>query len=446
MTKYVIIGGDAAGMSAAMTIVRTDKNADIWAFEKGDTFSYAQCGLPYYIGGLVPDSDDLVARTEEQFNEKYGINAHALHEVTAIDPNQKIVTVKDLSSDKVTEHRYDKLLIGTGATPFKPEWAMGHENGVFFLKTMQDAKKIKAYMDGNQIKKAVIVGAGYIGLEMTEALVEQNIDVTVIQKGKHVGGGLDPDMTTHIEDYLHQKINLRMNEEVQKIEESGSQFILSTDKDTYHADIIIVAIGVKPNSQIAEKAGIKLHDKGAIIVNPKMETNVNGIFAAGDCAVQYHRLKGKNDYIPLGTHANKQGKIAGANMAGEDLEFAGVIGTAIFKILELDVARTGLNEQEAQREGISCKSVQISANNHASYYPGAKKMHVKLVFKENGQLLGGQFIGRGGIDKQVDVLATALHYELTVPKLLELDLSYAPPYSSTWSPLQQAARVALKKL
>lgn len=443
MSKHIIIGGDAAGMSAAMQIRRADNDADIWAFEMGETFSYAQCGLPYYIGGQVSSRDKLIARTEQTFNERYDIKARSLHKVTRIDPEQKTVHVLNIQEDTVSEQGYDRLLIATGASPIKPNWSGIHEKGVFVLKTLRDADNIKDYMKKNNVQTACIIGAGYIGLEMAENFAEQNIDVTMIQRGQHIGGALDEDMAKHIEEGIEKHVSLRLSENVHKIGRHAETLIVSTDKQEYEAQIVLIAIGVSPNSELAIEAGITTGLKAAIEVNEHMETNVPHIYAAGDCALQYHRLTEKLDYIPLGTHANKQGNIAGMNMTGGTETFAGIVGTGIFKVFEWEVGRTGLGEKEAQREGIPYKSITTKAPDQAGYYPGMNTMFVKVLFHAHThQLLGGQFVGKQNVAKQVDVLSTALYQKLNVKQLLALDLAYAPPFSSVWSPLQLAARKA----
>lgn len=450
MKTYVIIGGDAAGMSAAMQIRRKEPDAKIFAFEKGDTFSYAQCGLPYYIEGVVPSADKLVARTAEQFREKHNIEALPRHEVVEIKPDEKKVRVKNLLQDELSEYDYDKLLIATGAVPIRPNWPGINLEGVFSLKTMADAEQIQDYLSRNPVKKAVIMGAGYIGLEMSEALTERGMDVTVIEKTGVVGTGLDPDMSEHAVAYVKNLVNLKLEEEVQAIQKNDNgdtPLAVKTDRDLYPADLVLVAIGVLPNSRLAADAGIKTGVKGAIQVNRRMETSLPDIYAAGDCAVQYNRIKKQDDYIPLGTHANKQGRIAGANMAGDSSEFAGVAGTSIFKVKDLHIARSGMGETEAIDAGYDVASVMIQAPDHAHYYPDPRKMHVKLLFtRDSGKIIGGQIIGYNAVDKQVDVLATALYHEMTLDEIQELDLAYAPPFATVWSPLQQAASVAKKKL
>ncbi len=446
MTKYVIIGGDAAGMSAATQIKRLDPDAEVFAFEKGDTFSYAQCGLPYYLEGVVPSPDKLVARTEQQFREKNKIDARSYHEVIRIDPANKFVTVKNLAKGETFDQPYDKLLIATGAVPIVPPWPGVDEDGVFVLKTMADAKKIALYMEQQPVRKAVIIGAGYIGLEMSEALTARNLDVTVIEKTGQVGTALDADISEHVREYISSHINLKLNEEVREIKKTEHGLSVVTDQGSYPADLVLVAVGVKPNSELAAQAGVATGIRGAIRVNQKMETSVPDIYAAGDCAVQYHRLKQEDDYVPLGTHANKQGRVAGTNMAGGYARFAGVMGTAVFKVMDLQVARTGMGEREAEQARIDFDVVSVKSLQHAHYYPDAKPLYVKLLFTRDEQkVIGGQFVGYEGVDKQVDVLATAMYQELTLRQLQELDLAYAPPFSTVWSPIQQAAGVAVKK-
>lgn len=447
MTKHVIIGGDAAGMSAAMQIRRTDKDAQIWAFEMGETFSYAQCGLPYYIGERVSDRNRLIARTEQAFNEEHLIMAKSLHKVIRVDPMHKSIRVLDIQQSTEYEQPYDKLLIATGASPIRPSLPGVDEKGVFFLKTLNDADRIIAYIHENNIQTACIIGAGYIGLEMAENFVERGIQVTMLQRGNSLGGALDEDMAEHVDRGIRKHVSVHLNAQVKAIKKNVDHLVVSTEHDKFTADIVLIAIGVTPNSELAIDAGIRTGLKEAIEINDHMETNISDIYAAGDCALHYHRLKQRMDYIPLGTHANKQGNIAGTNMASDTAtsatSFAGVLGTAIFKAFELEVGRTGLSEIEAIQEHIPYRTITTKAADQAGYYPGMNRMFTKLLYHaETYKVLGGQFVGYKNVAKQVDVLATALHSGLTTKQLMELDLAYAPPFATIWSPIQQAARKA----
>lgn len=446
--RYAIIGGDAAGMSAATQIRRLDPEAEIEVFEKGSTLSYAQCGLPYYIGGVVPEAEALIARTPEQFKEKYKIHAFIRHEVTAINPGQRLLTVRNLDEGKEEEYAYDSLLIATGGHAIFPNWEGRALRGVFPLKDMEDAQRIKGYLAAEPVDRVVIIGGGYIGLEMAEAFHLLKKEVTVIDLAPQLAGTFDPEMAAYAKEELERNgIKVALEEEVLSMKgESGRVTAVTTKKAAYPADLVLVAIGILPNSQLAEKAGITLGMKGAIRVNDRMETSIPGIYAAGDCAVQYHRIKRIEDYIPLGTTANKQGRIAGTNMGGGEARFAGVVGSAIMKVLGLAMGRTGLSEKEAKGLHIPYEVVSIRSRDHAHYYPEAERLYLKILYHaESRKLLGAQIVGRHGVDKRIDLMATCLYHEMKIDDLQELDLSYAPPFNSVWDPVQQASTVAKGK-
>ncbi|MFG6120880.1 MULTISPECIES: CoA-disulfide reductase [Thalassobacillus] len=441
--KYVIIGGDAAGMSAAMQIVRNSDDHEIVTLERGSIYSYGQCGLPYAISGEVDSTDDLIARTPETFREKYGIDARTKHEVTRVDCEQKIIHGTNLETDEPFQESYDRLLVATGASPVCPPWEGVELPGVYQLKTIPDAERIMEYM-GKEINNVTIIGGGYIGLEMAESFVHLNKNVRIIERGSQLAKIFDEDMAAHIhEEAKKQHIQLNLEENVEGFEGTDKVEKVVTDKGSYDTDLVLVAVGVAPNTSFLRGTGIYLTFKDAIQVNAYMETNIKDIYAAGDCATQFHRIKKKDDYIPLGTHANKQGGIAGLNMAGRTKAFKGVVGSSIIKFCDLNLGRTGISESEAQQMNIPCQSVTIKATDRAGYYPGSEKMTLKLTYhKENLQVLGVQIIGGNGVDKRIDVLATALFHEMTTEDLLDLDLSYAPPFNGVWDPLQRAARKA----
>lgn len=442
LLKYVIIGGDAAGMSAAMQIVRNDPNMSITTLEKGGIYSYAQCGLPYVISGKIKSTDNLIARELDTFRDEYGIDAKIFHEVTSIDAENKVVKGTNLYDDQPFEYPYDKLLIATGADPLVPDWDGKELEGVKTVKTIPDVENILKEMKNKEIKHVTIVGGGYIGLEVAENFTELGLDVTIIEQGPHLAMMFDEDIASHIhEEASKHAVQLLLNESVKAF--SGDSYVKTviTDKRELKTDMVIISIGVRPNTQITKDTGIHLNEKGAIIVNAFMETNVPDIYAAGDCATQFHRIKQKNDYIALGTHANKQGRIAGRNMVGNPVAFQGVVGTSIIKFHDLTLARTGLSTHEAEQENILFEVVEMETRHNASYYPGNDKIIMKLLYqRETRLLLGGQFVGAIGVDKRVDVLATALFHNMKLDELLDLDLAYAPPFNSVWDPIQQAAR------
>ncbi|WP_026672787.1 FAD-dependent oxidoreductase [Alkalihalobacterium bogoriense] len=439
--KYVVIGGDAAGMSAAMQIIRNDKQAEVITLEKGPIYSYAQCGLPYIIGGHISSTDDLIARKRETFQDKYGIDARIHHEVTNVDPNTKTVYGQRCDVNEPFDITYDKLLIATGADPLLPNWEGRELNGIHTIKTIPGLHSLIDDI-GTSKKEVAIIGGGYIGLEMAENFHDAGHHVKIIEQGSQLAGVFDADMAELIHHKAKEKdIELYLNESVQAFRGTEKVQEVVTDKRSIRVDIVIVAVGVKPNTKLVEQTGIHLSSNGAIIVNAQMETNTKDIYAAGDCATQFHRIKQKNDYIPLGTHANKQGRTAGLMMAGIHRTFQGVVGTAIMKFFDATLARTGISEKEAEVLRIPYHTVKAELPHIASYYPTPEKMQVKIIYEaETNRLLGGQIIGKSGVDKRIDVLATALYHHMTIQDLEDLDLAYAPPYNMVWDPIQQTAR------
>ncbi|MBR7553082.1 CoA-disulfide reductase [Allobacillus sp. GCM10007491] len=441
--KYVIIGGVAAGMSAAMEIYRTDETAEITVLERGEDYSYGQCGLPYVIDGVIPELEDVVARRVGTFREKYGMDARTKTEVTNINAKDQIVYGIDLKTGEGFEVPYDKLLIATGSDPIVPDWEGTDLDGIHTLKTLTDTEGIMKDLD-ESIKHVTIVGGGYIGLEMAESFKTLGKEVTLIQRGKQVAPIFDSDMAELIHEEADRKnIDLKLGESV--VGFSGDERVntVKTDKNEYSTDLVLLAIGVLANTQFLQGTGIHLNPRGAVLVNPYMQTSLKNIYAAGDCATDFHRVKQVNDHIPLGTTSNKQGRIAGANMAGNPLQFKGILGTSIIKFFDLTLGRTGLSEREAKQLNFPYEVQTTKANSHAGYYPGGETLHLKLIYhRDSRKLLGGQIIGKKGVDKRLDVLAMALHHEMTVHDLVDVDLSYAPPYNGVWDPLQQMGRKA----
>ncbi|SDN46529.1 NADPH-dependent 2,4-dienoyl-CoA reductase, sulfur reductase [Psychrobacillus sp. OK028] len=437
---YVIIGGDAAGMSAAMEIVRNDSGARITTLEKGHIYSYGQCGLPYVVGKQVASSTDVIARSVEMFRSKYGIDAKTGYEVTQVDPKNKTVSGDILQTRDKFILNYDRLLIATGATPVIPEWDGSHLLGIHTIKTIPNTEAIIA--DLENVQQVTIIGGGYIGLEMAENFESIGKKVRIIQRANQLAGIFDEDVACLIHEHAKAKgVEVILNEEVQSFSGDTRVRKVITDKGSYPTDLVLVAVGVKPTTDFLEGTGIQMHLNGAIIVNEYLETNVENIYAAGDCATHFHRIKQLNDYIPLGTTANKQGRLAGLNMIGQTYEFKGIVGTSIMKFFDLVLAKTGLSEKETEQLGISYDIHVQEATDIAGYYPGKETMHMKLIYRKDDQLLlGGQIIGGNGVDKRIDVLATALFHRMTFSELLDLDLAYAPPFNGVWDPLQQMAK------
>ena len=444
MVKYVIIGGDAAGMSAAMQIIRNDKEASVITLEKGEIYSYAQCGLPYAISGVIESTEKLIARDVDTFRNKYHIDAKVYHEVTRVDPASKKVCGIHTQTSQPFEYEYDRLLIATGVHPIMPDWRGSKLQGVHVLKTILDAKRIMETLHNKKVEHVTIIGGGPIGLEMAETFVELGKKVRMIERNQHVGTIFDEDMAAYIhEEAKKHNIEILTDENVKSFQGKEHVESVETDKGTYKTDLVLVSVGVKPNTDFLEGTEIIRNPKGAIQVNAYMQTNIEDIYAAGDCATQYHIIKEKHDHIPLGTTANKQGRIAGLNMVDKRRAFKGIVGTAIMKFMDITLGRTGLNEKEAKQLQIPYEIVKIDATNIAGYYPSKKPLHVKLLYRtDTQQLLGGQFIGEQGVDKRVDVLAMALFNKMSIHDLEDVDLSYSPPYNSVWDPLQQAARRA----
>ena len=447
--RLVIIGGDAAGMSAASKVRREDAQREIVVFERSPHTSYSACGLPYYIAGLVEKAESLIARSPEKFREKYRIDARIRHEVLAIDPAASRVRVCNLETLQEWWEPYDQLLVATGAVPYCPALPGLEAKGIYGLSTLESGIRIRRMVDGEKPRRAVIVGGGYIGLEMAEALIIRGLEVALVQRGPQVMGTLDPDMGALVSQALRDiGVTLYLGEELTGFETVDGLVVgVRTDRRLLPADVVILGMGVRPNSGLAKAAEIPLGVRESIRVNARMQTGVEGIWAAGDCAESFHLVSRRPFYVALGTVANKQGTVAGANLAGGVATFPGVLGTAVTKICQYEVARTGLLEEELQELDIDYATAVIESRTRAGYYPGAGKITVKvLAEKGSGRLLGGQIVGVEGAAKRIDVVATALTAGMTAQQVVDLDLSYAPPYSPVWDPVQTAARQVLKEI
>lgn len=446
--RVVIIGGDAAGMSAAAKIRREQPDRDILVLERTPHTSYSACGMPYYIGGLIDDVDSLVARSPQTFRDKYKIDVRTRHEVVAIDPAAQRVTIRGEDNREFSE-AYDQLLIATGARPFCPQVPGSEAAGLFGLSTLASGIRVHEFLARHKPRRAVVVGGGYIGLEMAEALVRRNLEVSLVQRDEQVMTTLDADMGALVSQALRDiGVKLYLAEEF-KAFESADGFVTAvvTSNRTLPADLVILGMGVRPNAELAAGAGIELGVRDAINVDGRMRTGTPNIWAAGDCVATEHRLTGRPIYIALGTVANKQGLVAGTNLAGGEAWFPGVVGTAVSKICKVEVARTGLQEKELRELDLNYAAATIKTRTRAGYYPGAGSITVKLTGeKGSGRLLGAQIVGMEGAAKRIDVMATALTAGMTVMDIVDLDLSYAPPFSPVWDPVQTAARQLLKKL
>lgn len=447
--RLVVVGGVAGGMSAAAKARRVNPQLEITVFERGAHVSYGACGMPYYISGAISTAQNLIARTPEQF-AKRNIQVNLHHEVTAIDAARRIVAVRDLQNEVELTAPYDKLLIGTGASAVTPP-PFSAENlpkGVFVLRSLKHGIAIRKFIEERKPARAVIVGGGYIGLEMAEAFRVLGMDITILGPRERVmSRTYDADMANIIQEELaRQGVKLIIGERVAEI--IGAEYVqaVTTQKAQYSADIVLLAIGVTPNVAVARTAGVELGETGAIAVNERMETSVPGIYAAGDCAETRQLVTGTPIYLPLGHIANKQGRAAGTNIGGGSATFAGAVGTAVVKVFDLEAARTGLTETKARALGFDVAAPVIKAKAIAGYYPGATPLHVKLVVdNRDGRVLGGQIVGKQGAAKRIDVVAVAAQRHMTIAEVQTFDMSYAPPFAPVWDPILIAANVVAKE-
>lgn len=439
--KVVIVGGVAGGATAAARIRRLDEQAQIVVFEKSHYVSYANCGLPYYIGGVIDDPAELTLQTPESFFSRFRVEMRVRHEVTAIHPERKTVSVTELESGRTFEESYDKLLLSPGARPTQPRIPGVGIEKVFTLRTVEDTFRIKAYIEKYHPKSAVLAGGGFISLELAENLRGQGMEVTIVQRPKQLMNPFDPDMASFIHAEMRKHgVRLALGHTVEGFEEkAGGVDVLLKDEAPLHADMVILAIGVTPDTQLAKDAGLALGLKGSIVVNDRMETSEPDIYAVGDAVQVRHYVTGQDAVIALAGPANKQGRIAADNICGGDSRYPGSQGSSIIKVFDITAAVTGLNETNARKAGIDADKVILSPMSHAGYYPGGRLMTMKVVFEKGTyRLLGAQIVGYEGVDKRIDVLATAIHAGLSAVQLKELDLAYAPPYSSAKDPVNMA--------
>ncbi len=442
--KVVIIGGVAGGATAAARIRRLDEQAEIVIFERTNFISYANCGLPYYVGGVIAEEKQLTLQTPESFGTRFRIRVCVKHEVLAIHPSRRVVDVKNLKTGEVFEESYDKLLLSPGAKPTQPRLPGVGLKKVFTLRTVEDAVAIRELVLREKPKSVVLAGGGFISLELAENLRGAGCAVTIVQRPKQVMAPLDADMATFIHGELRRNgVQLALGREVEGFREVGGQVeVLLKDADALRADFVVLAIGVTPESDLAAAAGLKLGVKGSICVNERMETSIPDIYAVGDAVQVTHVLTGEPTVIPLAGPANKQGRIAADNICGGSSVYRGSLGSSILQVFELTAAATGLNEKTAQKAGIDVDYVLLSPMSHAGYYPGAKLMTMKILFEKGTyRLVGAQIVGYEGVDKRIDVLATAIRCGLNAIALKDLELAYAPPYSAAKDPVNMAGFV-----
>ena len=438
--KVVIVGGVAGGATAATRLRRLDEHAQITVFERSGYISYANCGLPYYIGGAIEDKEELTLQTPESIGKRFRIDMKVHHEVTDINAEKKTVTVHNLDTGKVYEESYDKLILSPGARPVMPNLPGIENEKIFTLRTVEDTLKIRSFVEEKKPKTAVMVGGGFIGLEVAENLCDLGVKVTIVQRPKQLMNTLDYDMATLVHNKLRSKgISLKLGGDVIGFDEKEDLQVLLKDDEPIPADMVLMAIGVSPETTLAKKAGLELGIKGAIVVNDKMETSVPDIYAVGDAVQVKHTVTGNNAVISLAGPANKQGRIVADNICGLDSHYKGSMGSSVIKLFDMTVASTGLTEKAAKDAGIQYERVVLSPASHASYYPGAKVMTMKVVYEKSTlKILGAQIVGYDGVDKRLDVIATAISAGMKATELKDLDLAYAPPYSSAKDPVNMA--------
>ncbi|MEW2400438.1 FAD-dependent oxidoreductase [Streptomyces sp. NPDC046862] len=450
--RLVVIGGDAAGMSAASQArrLRGPDELEIVAFERGHFTSFSACGIPYWVGGDVTDRDQLVARTPEEHRER-GIDLRLRTEVTEIDVAGSRVRARDVDSGAASWTPYDKLVIATGARPIRPPLPGVDAPGVHGVQTLDDGQALIDTLAATEGRRAVVVGAGYIGVEMAEALINRGYEVTVVNRGREPMSTLDPDMGRLVHQAMEgMGITMVNDAEVTKLltGEDGRVRAVATEDAEYPADVVILGIGVRPETELAKAAGLPLGDHGGLLTDLAMRVRGHeNIWAGGDCVEVLDLVSGRERHIALGTHANKHGQIIGTNAGGGYATFPGVVGTAVSKVCDLEIARTGLREKDARRAGLKFVTATIESTSRAGYYPGAAPMTVKMLAEHRtGRLLGTQIVGREGAGKRVDIAAVALTAGMTVDQMTALDLGYAPPFSPVWDPVLVAARRTAKAL
>ncbi|MEU8717059.1 FAD-dependent oxidoreductase [Streptomyces sp. NPDC048663] len=450
--RLVVIGGDAAGMSAASQArrLRGPDELEITAFERGRFSSYSACGIPYWVGGDVAERDELIARSPEEHRAR-GIDLRTGTEVTRIDVAGKRVRARDLASGAESWTPYDKLVIGTGARPIRPDMPGADAPGVHGVQTLDDGQALLDTLARTRGRRAVVVGAGYIGVEMAEAMINRGYEVTVVNRGSEPMSTLDPDMGRLVHAAMEGLgITMVNDAEVTKVltGPDGGVRAVATEDGEYPADVVILGIGVRPETSLAQAAGLPVGAHGGLLTDLAMRVRGHeDIWAAGDCVEVLNLVSGQEQYVPLGTHANKHGQVVGTNVGGGYATFPGVVGTAVSKVCDLEIARTGLREKDALRVGLRFETVTIESTSRAGYYPGASGMTVKMLAeRRTGRLLGVQIVGREGAGKRVDIAAVALTANMTVEQMTALDLGYAPPFSPVWDPVLVAARKAAAKV
>lgn len=442
--KTIIIGGVAGGASCAARLRRLDENAQIIILERGEHISFANCGLPYYIGGEITKKENLTLQTPASFKARFNIDVRIMNEAISIDVKRKTVTVKDLRDGAVYEESYDKLVLSPGAAPIRPN-IRGMESGkVFTLRNIPDTMKIKSYIQTYHPRSAIVVGGGYIGVEMAENLKNAGLEVTIVELADHLIAPLDFDMAADVHRYIKDNgIRLELSNGVEAIEETDSGLSVFLQNGRIETDMLIMSVGVRPETDLAKKAGISVNARGSIEVNCHMQTNDADIYAVGDAVQVKNYITRELSFIPLAGPANKQGRIAADNICGIASEYKGTQGSAVLKIFDMTVATTGLNEKSAQAADIDYDKTYTYSASHASYYPGASMMSIKVLWeKKTHKIIGAQIVGFDGVDKRMDVLATAIRFGAKVTDLADLELCYAPPFGSAKDPVNMIGFIA----
>lgn len=442
--KVVIVGGVAGGASAAARLRRLDEKAQIIIFERGEYISFANCGLPYYIGGEITERSALTLQTPQSFKARFNIDVRVNSEVVKVQPEQKNVLVKDARTGETYTESYDQLILSPGAEPIVPPIAGIQSHKVFTLRNIPDTLKIKAYIDTHKPASVAVIGGGYIGVEMAENLKNAGLDVTVVELADHLIAPLDYDMAADVHRYIEAKgVKLVLNNGVSSIEEGKEGLSLHLQKGCIQTDMVIMSVGVRPESSLAKDAGIAVNPRGSIIVDSQMRTNLNHIYAVGDAVEVEDFVTKQPAFIPLAGPANKQGRIAADNICGIPSEYQGTQGSSVLKLFAMTIATTGITEKTAQRAQLSYDKTYIYSGSHAGYYPGAHNMSIKVLWDTvTHKLLGAQIVGYDGVDKRMDVLATALRLGATVEDLTKLELCYAPPFGSAKDPVNMLGFVA----
>jgi NADPH-dependent 2,4-dienoyl-CoA reductase/sulfur reductase-like enzyme len=441
--RLIVIGADAAGLSAAFQARRRRHNLDIVVFERGNWTSYSACGIPYVVAGDVASFDDLVVRRPSDLRAQH-IDVRMRHEVVGIDLDTRRVHARDHNHDRDIQLAFDDLLVASGSRPSRPDLPGIDGDDIFGVQTLDDAAALLQRAEASRCSNVVVVGGGYIGLEMAEAFIRWGAEVTIVEGGDHLMGSLDPDMAGRVEAAVARHgIDVRTGLRVDGFEPGR----VLTASGPLPADLVVLGIGVTPNAELAAQAGVELGAKGSIAVDRRQQTSAEGVWAAGDCAESFHRISQRRVHVALGTVANRQGRVAGINLGGGYATFPGVVGTAVSKFCAVEVGRTGLNEREAEEAGFVAVSTTVEATTRAGYFPGAKPIAVKLLAERGtGRVLGGQVVGEEGAAKRIDVLATVVTAGMDVEQVVDLDLAYAPPFASVWDPVAIAARNVLKAL